>query len=214
MAEVKLNVETRKGVGTQAAKKLRAVDKIPGIFYIHGSKNIPITIDRTELHSIWGTEAGLLDIGFDGKAHKKGVIRDIQFDPVKGNPIHIDLMGIKMTERIKMSVQVHLVGTPEGVKTHGGILQHTLREIEVECLPSDIPPAIELDVSALNIGDNLQVSDIELENVVILTDADSVLATVSPPRVTETAVEAEEELEEGEEGAQPEVLSQKAEDEE
>ncbi len=211
MAEVTLNVETREGLGTQAAKKLRAVDKIPGIFYIHGSKNIPITIDRAELHSIWGAEAGLLDIVFDGKTHKKGVIRDIQFDPVKGNPIHVDLMGIKMTEKVKMTVQVHLVGTPEGVKTHGGILQHTLREIEVECLPSDIPAAIEMDVSALNIGDNLHVSDIHLEKVEILTDADSVLATVSPPRVAETPVEAEEEEEEG---AQPEVLSQKAEDEE
>ena len=213
MAEIQLDVETRENTGTQAAKKLRAVEKIPGIYYMRGSKNIPIAINRADLHGIWGTESGLLDIIFDGKTHKKAVIRDIQFDPVKGSPIHIDLMGIKMTEKIKMNVAVQLSGTPEGVKTQGGVLQHILREVEVECLPSDIPSSIDIDVTELNIGDNLHVSDLEVENVVIITDMASVIATVSAPRISEEPTEVEE-VEEVEEGAEPEVLSQKSEDEE
>ncbi|RLD14058.1 50S ribosomal protein L25 [candidate division KSB1 bacterium] len=214
MAEIQLNVETRENTGTQAAKKLRAAEKIPGIFYLRGSKNIPITINRADLHGIWGTESGLLDIIFDDKTHKKAVIRDIQYDPIKGSPIHIDLMGIKKGEKIKMNVAVQLIGTPEGVKTQGGILQHILREVEVECLPSEIPSSIDIDVSELNIGDNLHVSDLEAENVTIMTDMASVIAAVSAPRISEEPEEAEEVEEEEEEGAEPEVLSKKSEDEE
>lgn len=213
MAEIQLAVETRENAGTQAAKKLRAAEKIPGIYYMRGSKNIPISISRADLHGIWGTESGLLDIVFDGKTHKKAVIRDIQYDPVKGRPIHVDLMGIKMSEKIKMNAAVQLIGTPEGVKTQGGVLQHILREVEIECLPSDIPSSIDIDVSELNIGDNLHVSDLEVENVTILTDMSSVIAAVSAPRISEEPTETEE-LAEEEEGAEPEVLSQKAEDEE
>jgi large subunit ribosomal protein L25 len=213
MAEIQLNVETREGTGTQAAKKIRAVEKIPGIYYISGSKNIPIIIDRAELHSIWGTESGLLDITFDGKTRKKAVIRDIQYDPVRGFPIHIDLMGIKMTEKLKINVPVTLIGTPNGVKTDGGILQHIQREIEVECLPSDIPSSIDIDISELNIGDNIHVSDLNVENAEILTDQEAVIATVSAPRVVEETTVAETE-EETDESAEPEVLSQKSEDEE
>lgn len=213
MAEVQLNVETREGIGTQASRKIRAEKKIPGIYYIHGSKNIPVIIDRTELHSIWGSASGLLDIIFDGKTHRKAVIRDIQFDPIKGTPTHIDLLGIKMTEKLKTTVQIQLLGTPEGVKTHGGILQQIQREIEIECLPSDIPASIDIDISELNIGDNIHVSDLKVEKAVILTDEETVVATVSAPRVVEETT-AELEGEEGQESAEPEVLSQKAEDEE
>lgn len=213
MAEVQLNVETRESVGTQVAKKLRAAEKIPGIYYIHGSKNIPIIIDRAELHSIWGTESGLLDIIFDGKSHKNAVIRDIQYDPIKGFPIHIDLMGIKMTEKLTINVPVQLIGTPEGVKTDGGILQQVQREIEVECLPSDIPSSIDIDVSELLIGDTVHVSDLKVENAEILTDLEAVIATVSAPRIAEEPTVSEEE-EEAEGSAEPEVLSQKPDDEE
>ncbi len=208
MSDITLNVQTREGVGTQAVKKLRAQNLIPGIFYYHGSDNIPFVVDRAELHSIWGHESGLLEVVFDGTKSKKGVIRDIQFDPVKGKPIHLDVMGISMSEKIKVNVGISLVGTADGVKNHGGVLQQTLRELEVECLPSDIPEHIELDVTDLSINESLHVSDIKLENVEILSDESTVVATITPPRVTEEVIEME-----GEEAAEPEVISQKSEDE-
>jgi len=213
MTQVTLNVETREGKGTQAAKKLRAVDKIPGIFYIHGGKNIPISINRADLHAIWGSESGLLELVFDGKAHKQAVIRDIQFDPVKGRPIHIDLMGIKKGEKIKINVPVHLLGTAEGVKTHGGVMQLIQREVEVECLPSEIPTSIDYDVTDLEIGESIHVSDLVVENATIITDSEAVIASVIAPRIAEAAPVAEVEAEEEEE-AEPEVLAQKSEDEE
>lgn len=211
MSDLTLNVKTREGIGTQAARKLRAQNQIPGIFYFHGSDNIPFVVDRADLHAIWGHESGLLEIIFDGKNSKKGVIRDIQFDPVKGKPIHLDVMGISMSEKIKVNVGITLVGTPEGVKTHGGILQQTLRELEIECLPSDIPEHVELDVSELGLNESIQVSSIEIENVTILADESTVVATITPPRIVEEEVEEEEGEEEA---AEPEVLSQKSEEEE
>lgn len=211
MAEISLNVETREHVGTQAVKKLRAENKIPGIFYFHGSKNIAFTVDRAQLHSIWGHESSLLDVTFDGKKNEKCVIREIQFDPIKGTPIHIDLMGIEMTEKVKISVPVELIGEAVGVKNAGGVLQQIMREVEIECFPSDIPSSLELDISELEIGDNKHISDIEVENVEILEDSAKVVATVSAPRVL---AEEEEEVAEEEEELEPEVLAQKAEEEE
>ncbi|MBN1560752.1 50S ribosomal protein L25 [candidate division KSB1 bacterium] len=205
MSDITLNVETRAATGTQAAKKLRYQNKIPGIYYFHGSKNIPFVVERTELRSIWGHESGLIEIVLDGKERKKCIVREIQFDPVKGHPIHIDFLGIKMDEKITVHAPITLVGTSTGVKNNGGILQHVLREIEIECLPSDIPESIEIDVTPLEIGDSLSVSDLVSENYTILTDPSTVLVTVSAPRVIE--VEAEEKAEEG---VEPEVISQKA----
>ncbi len=214
MSDITLNVTTRESIGTQAVKKLRAQSQIPGIFYFHGSDNIPFVVDRAELHSIWGHESGLLELVFDGKDSKKGIIRDIQFDPVKGKPIHLDVMGIRMGEKLKVTVAISLIGTPEGVKTHGGVLQQTLRDVEVECLPSNIPEYIELDVSELDINQSLNISDIEVDDdLIIQADESTVVATVSPPRILED-VEAEEDEEGLEEAAEPEVLSQKSEEDE
>lgn len=209
MSEILLNVQTRDGVGTQVAKKLRKENKVPGIYYHHGAKNIPFYVDRKDLHAIWGHESALLDVVFDNNETKKCVVRDIQFDPIKGRPIHIDLMGIKMTEKIKVNIHIHLVGIPEGVKNSGGVLQHIMRDLEVECLPSDIPEKIEVDVSHLDIGDSLPLSVVNLENVTIHGDPEAIVATVSAPRVV-----AVEEPVEGEEGAEPEVIAQKAEESE
>jgi len=219
MSELTLNVETRKASGTQAVKKLRREEKIPGVFYFHGQENIQVAVDRKDLHSIWGHQAGLMKLIIDGKTDKMAIIRDIQFDPIKGKPIHIDFLGIKMDEKVKVSVALHLVGTPDGVKNQGGVLQQLFREIEIECLPGDIPEFIELDVTALNIHDSLHIKDLDVPNAEILHDEDTNIATVTPPRVTieeeeAAAAEAEGEIEEDDESAEPEVLSQKSEEEE
>ncbi|MBN1464606.1 50S ribosomal protein L25 [candidate division KSB1 bacterium] len=205
MSDITLNVETRQGTGTQMAKKLRSQNKIPGIYYFHGSKSIPLSLERTELRSIWGHESGLIEVIFDGKEHKKCVIRDIQFDPIKGTPIHVDFLGIKMTEKLTVRTPITLVGTSIGVKNNGGILQQVVRELEIECLPADIPDHIEIDVTALEIGDSISVSDIVPENYTILADPTTALVTVSAPRIIETEAEVAVE-----ETAEPEVITQRA----
>ena len=207
MSELNLNLETRKITGKEFARKLRREGKIPGIYYHHGEEPIPFSVDRKAVQAILGQESSLLDITFDGKETKKSVIREMQFDPITNQPIHVDLMGIKMTERLTVTVSVHLLGIPKGVKNDGGILQHLIRDIEIECLPSDIPDNIEIDVTALNIGDGLQVSTIELEKVKILNDEDQVIANVIAPRIVEEVVESEE----VEEGAEPEVVGKEEE---
>ena len=118
-------------------------------------------------------------------------------------------MGIKMTEKLSVTVPVHLIGTPEGVKTGGGVLQHQTREIEIECLPSDIPDSIEVDISALEIGDGAFVSDIKIENVEILSDSELVIANVVAPRLVEE--EVSEEVEE-EDGAEPGIVGKEDEE--
>ncbi len=211
--ELKLNVETREDTGTSAVRKLRREKKIPGVYYMHGQKNILVSIPRTELHGIWGHETTLLEIVFDGKDSKKAVIRDIQYDPIKGLPIHVDLMGIRMTEKLTLSVPVEIIGTSKGVKDSGGVLQQFLREAEIECLPADIPESIAVDVSELEIGDSIHLGDLDTGKFIFLSDPETLVVTVTPPRLVEEE-EEEEELEEGEEGAEPEVIGQKSEEEE
>lgn len=209
MAEITLNVETRAGVGTQAVKKMRRDGQVPGVYYFHGTQNIAFNLERQSLRAVWGHESTLLDVVFDGKEHKKCVIREIQFDPISGRPIHVDLMGIKMTEKLKVSVHVTLTGTPEGVRVGGGTLQQIMREVEVECLPADMPEAIVLDVTNLKLGEGLSISDIQIEKVTVLGDPDGVIVTVTAPRV-----EAEVEAPVSDVSAQPEVITRKAKEDE
>jgi large subunit ribosomal protein L25 len=211
MAEITLNVETRTGAGTQFVKKMRRDGQVPGVYYFHGKQNIPFFLERQSLRAVWGHESTLLDVVFDGNEHKKCVIREIQFDPISGRPIHVDLMGVKMTEKLKVSVHVLLTGVPEGVKVGGGTLQQIMREVEVECLPADLPEAIELDVTNLNIGDSLSISNIQIEKVAVLGDPDTVLVTIAAPRVE---VEPEVEAPVSDASAQPEVITRKAKEDE
>ena len=139
---------------------------------------------------------------------RKALIREIQRHPVAGLILHLDLQHISLTERITVEVPIVLIGTPIGVKDGGGILEHLLREVEVECLPTDIPSKLEVDVSALQIGDSLHVSDIKAERAEILTEADRAIAAVVPPTVLEEVKPAEEAV-----AAEPEVIGAKEEEE-
>jgi large subunit ribosomal protein L25 len=145
----------------------------------------------------------------DGKksAQKVVVVRDLQIDPIKDEFIHADLFEVAMDEEISVEVPVVLVGKPEGVKM-GGVLEQIAREVTVECLPGDIPQSIEVDVSRLEIGDSLHISDVSLDKVKVLVDPTTTIATVVPPTVEKVVVEGEveeamvaaEEAEEVEEG--------------
>lgn len=208
MAITSLNGEQRTDVGKSVARKLRAAGRIPAVYYGRGETPISLVVNAKEVDTLLKSASGanvIVDLQVAGAAaaDRKALIREIQRDPVQGNILHLDLQHISLTERITVEVPIELVGVPTGVKDGGGILEHLLREVEIECLPTDIPAHLEVDVSALNIGDTLHVSDIKAERVTILTEADRGIATVVPPTVLEEAKPAEEAV------AEPELVTKK-----
>ena len=220
MAIISLEAARREGVGKGAARKLRAGGRIPAVYYGRGEEAIPLEVDLKALEAVIHSAEGsnvIVDLKVPGAQAKdrKALIREIQRHPVEGSILHLDLQHISLTERITVEVPIVLIGTPTGVKDAGGILEHLLREVEVECLPTDIPSKLEVDVSALSIGDTLHVSDIKAERVEIKTESDRAIATVVPPTILEEpkpeevvapaepeliAKEKKEEVEEVEEG--------------
>ncbi len=210
MAELVLNIEHRKTVDKKNTKQLRRLGKVPGIYYIHGQESIPFAIDEKQLHNVIHTDTSVLNLKFDTGKKAKCVIREIQWHPIEDIPIHVDFMGIKLTERVQIDIPIHLIGNPVGVKQEGGVLQQIIRELAIESLPSDIPEHVEIDITHLNIGDAVRVDEIIIEKVKILTDPSQSIAIVRPPRViVEPTVEVEEE-----EIAEPEIVGQQKEGEE
>jgi large subunit ribosomal protein L25 len=207
MAEALLNLSVRQEIGKKSARRTRRTGAIPGIFYIRGQDSVPVTVDEKALRSVIISKANLVDLKFSNGRNEKCVIREIQWDPLSSRPLHVDLMGITLTEKIKVKVAVRLTGSPVGVK-EGGTLQTMLRELEIECLPLDIPETIPIDVSALKIHDAIHVSDLQLEKVRILNDPEHVVATVLPPKLEETPAAAAP----TEEKAEPEVIGRKKEE--
>ncbi len=213
MAMLSLKSARRSDVGKGVARKLRQAGRIPAVYYGRGEDPIPLIVGLRELEEVIGRAEGsnvIVDLKVEGDAgsDRKALIREIQRDPVAGVILHLDLQHISLTERIIVEVPIVLIGTPIGVKDGGGILEHLLREVEVECLPADIPSRLEVEVSALNIGDSLHVSDIKAERVVIKTDADRAIAAVVPPTILEEVKPAEEAA-----PAEPELVKEKKEEE-
>ena len=190
-----LTAEIREGVGKEKAKKLRTKGLIPAIFYGPRSQTIPLVIDYKELTKVLQTEAGEnvlidLDIRKGAQSDRKVVmVKDIQIDPLKRIALHTDFYEVTMDEMVTVEVPVHLIGKPEGTKV-GGILDQVRRVIEVQCLPGDIPKSIDIDVSALKIGDSIHIQDIQVEKAKIISETNFTIATVVPPVVEEKVVEA------------------------
>ncbi len=201
MAEADLHVELREKAGHRIAKTLRRNGRVPAIFYAPGEDSVPLSVDARELYRLVHTEVNILNVIFpDGKA-RKSILREIQRDPVTDTVIHVDIMGIRLTEKVRLMIPILLRGTPLGVK-EGGILEHLLREVEVEGLPLDIPEHIEVDVSGLDIGDVVTLESISVDKFRLVTESHHAVANVIHPRVVkeEVEVEAEEEaVVEGEE---------------
>ncbi len=207
MAEVLLNLSLRQEIGKKGARQMRRTGAIPGVFYIHGQDSIAVTVDEKALRTVIVSKANLVDLKFDNGRNEKCVIREVQWDPLTSRPLHVDLMGIKLTEKVRIKVAVRLVGSPVGVK-EGGTLQTMLRELEIECLPLDIPENIPIEVGGLKIQDTVHVGDIKLERVRILNDPGQVIVSVLPPKIEEApAAEAA-----AEEKAEPEVIGRKKEE--
>jgi large subunit ribosomal protein L25 len=190
-----LTAEIREGIGKEKAKKLRLKGLIPAIFYGPRSQTIPLVIESKELAKALQTEAGEnvlidLDIRKGAQSDRKVVmLKDIQIDPLQRVTLHTDFYEVTMDEMVTVEVPVHLVGKPEGTKV-GGIIEQVRRMIEVQCFPGDIPKSIDVDVSALKIGDSIHVQDITVEKAKIISDTNFTIATVVPPVVEEKVVEA------------------------
>jgi len=204
--ELKLQAQKRQEAGKGPARKARARGEVPGVMYGLGEPPVSLMIKKEDLHDAIGSEAGLnvlLDLQItDGK--EKGshlvMIKELQKHPFKEKLLHVDFLKVARDTKVTMKVPVALTGEEASVGLKaGGTLQHNLWEIEVECLPTEVPDHIFLDVSEAEIGDHVTVADIEMPpGVTLVTDTADVIYTILAPRLI---VEAEEEAAAGEEGA-------------
>ncbi len=213
MAVIALSGERRSDLGKGGARKARAQGRIPGIVYGHGEDPVPIVVDSRAFQLAVQHHKGgnaIVNLAVGG-GELTALIRDVQYDPVSHHILHLDFQHISLTESIEVKVGVHLNGLPAGVKDGGGVLEVILREIEVRCLPTAIPAALEYDVSGLGVGQSLHVRDLSAPGVTILSDPDATVATVVAPTVVEEAAPAEGAPVEG--AAEPEVITKGKKDE-
>jgi large subunit ribosomal protein L25 len=191
-----LEVELREGTGKGVARKLRAAGRIPGVLYGRGEPPQSVVLDPRALERVIATsDAGmntLIDLNIAGsrdRAERVVLVKELQRDPVRGAPLHVDFYQVDLTATIEVKVPIVLRGRPKGVELSGGILDQALRELDVECLPRAIPESITLDVSELEIGSSIHVRDLALpEGVVLRSDPDLSVASVITPKVEEEAV--------------------------
>ena len=194
--QANLQAASRTATGKGAARSLRRDGKVPGVIYGHGRQAEAVTIDKSALNKmLFGISAGttILDVAVDGRAPVKALIREIQRDSLRpAEIIHLDLYEVRSDEEITLAVPIRLIGIPDGVRNFGGVLDHVLRELEVEVLPSNIPDHVDLDVTALTIGHSLFVRDVKVENAKVLNDPDTPICTVVAPRTEEAPAVVEE----------------------
>jgi large subunit ribosomal protein L25 len=205
MATVNLTAQKREDLGNSVTKTNRKKGLIPGVFYFKNSPSIPISVKAAALNPfVYTSEVRIINLQIEGEQKSQNcILKDIQFDPVTDKPIHFDLLGISENEKITVEVPVKLIGTPIGVRD-GGVIQHILYSLEVECLPAHIPAHIDVDISKLAIGDSIVIGDLNIENVEIFGAKDATLVAVVPPAVeSKETPTAETETTE----AEPEVIS-------
>lgn len=194
--QANLQAATRSDTGKGAARSLRRQGKVPGVIYGHNRAPEALAIDTAALNKMLvGVSAGttVFDVVVDGRPAVKALIREIQRDSVRPAEIlHLDLYEVRADEKVTLSVPIQLTGIPDGVRNFGGVLDHVLRELEIEVLPVDIPERVELDVTALTIGHSLFVRDLKVEKAEILNDPDTPVCTVVAPRAEEAPAPVEE----------------------
>jgi large subunit ribosomal protein L25 len=218
MAEIfDVEAEARETFGKNAARRLRHSGRIPAVVYGGGGPAVSVTVDPKEIVRILRSEAGhnaIFTLQIPEKAPARVMLRDWQWEPIKGDLMHVDMVRIARDEKLRVRIPVRIMGEAQGVKVQGGVLEFILREVEVECLPYDIPEHINLDVTDLVIGRQLRVSDLPVAaSVKVLADPGRVVAHVVPPK-TEAAPAAEV-AEVVETPAEPELIrKRKAEEEE
>lgn len=193
-----MEADKRSAAGKGAARKLRAQGLIPAVLYAKGHST-PLTLVKKDVVKILRSEAAEhslinLNVTFDGsKKEHTTIIKDYQLDPVRSALLHVDFMEVEMDKAIEVSIPIHITHEPVGIKK-GGLMELKTREILIECLPSQIPAAIEIDASSIDIGDAFTVENLEpAEGIKVLTAPDVAILTVTAKHVKEEEGEAEEE---------------------
>ena len=198
----RLTAQARTTSGKGAARQLRRSGRLPAVVYGRREEAESLALDTHELSRLLSrihAATTVIDLEVDGGKPRPVLIREIQRHPFRPELLHVDFFEIRSDVKIRVQVPIHLLGTAVGVEM-GGILQQHRHEMEVECLPGEIPPGFEVDISGLDIGDAIHISDVDAGGVTVLGDMDETLCTIVPP-----AAEEVEEVEEVEEGAEEEA---------
>ena len=209
MKSIQVSAEVRSGFGKNAARQLRMQGRIPAVLYGQQEAALSLSVDPKDLLAILHSAAGhntILSLDVKDQGSTSVILKEWQLDPIKETLLHADFLRIAMDNALQVSVPVLPLGVAKGVKDQGGIFEFVLRQLEVECLPADIPEHFTADISDLEIGSNLRVADLTVDpKVKVLSDLDLVVAHVVAPK--EEAVEAEEVAEPGlGEEEEPEVI--------
>ena len=188
MATASLNANPRTEKGKGVARKLRAAGQVPGVIYGHGREPQPLTINAREFDRLAERvriTSTVIELALDGRTART-LVRELQRDPIRRTVLHVDFQELVAGEKVNVSVPLRFIGTAEGVKTGGGILEEVMHQIEVRVDPSNIPDHIDVDVTALTIGHGLHIRDLTLPpGVEVLDEPDNTVATVTPPKAEE-----------------------------
>jgi large subunit ribosomal protein L25 len=222
MENITLKADIRDEIGKEAGSRLRKSGTIPAIVYKRAEKAVSIAVDKKDLFSVLHTSAGenvIITLEVSSRENSKTpaagktvIIKEVQYHPIKGEVLHVDFQEISLTEKITVEIPLETKGEPIGVKSDGGILDHPIKELSIECLPTDIPEKIYVNVENLKIGDAIRVRELIIPaNVTVLDDPEQTVVSVVPPEAEEVVSE-EEVLTES--SAEPEVIKQKKPEEE
>ncbi len=204
MHEITLQAQVRTQMGKHS-RSLRRQGEVPGVYYVHGESNIPISVLEKSLRPlIYTSETHIINLKLNQGGDKSCILRDIQFDPVTDRPLHFDLQGLRADEKINIEVPIIITGgTPVGVRD-GGIIQHITHRLKISCLPKDIPEHIEVNAEELKMNHFIHVRDLKIENVTIMENPDNSIVGVVPPTIEKEPVVAEAVAETP---AEPEVIA-------
>jgi len=204
-----LEAQPREAGTKNHARRVRREGKIPAVIYGAGKESLPISVDPRQVTRILNSETGhntIFDLALTGGERSKAMIVDWQYEPIKGKLLHIDLKRIALDKVLRVSVPIFLVGEAAGVKQEGGIMEQMLRELEIECLPGDIPSHIDADVSQLTFGKVLRVAELShSDKIKVLTDANQPVAHVTSVK-EEVVATPEATAAEAAAPAEPEVI--------
>jgi large subunit ribosomal protein L25 len=205
MEKTVLKASERKDFTKSGTRKNRKEGNIPGVFYSKNNKPLHINVaDRAINPLVYTSKTHLISLMLEGHDEYECIIKDVQFDPVTDRVIHFDLLGLTKGEKIKLEIPIQLVGSPVGVK-EGGIIQHVMHKVEVECLPRNIPEHITIDISGLKLNDSVHISDLKYDDIEFTDSQDSLIVQVTHAKIKEEAAPAAEAV--VEETAEPEVIA-------
>ncbi len=210
--DAKIVLKSRETSGSAHARRLRRDGWVPGVIYSDGGLARRVSLPKHEFEQVLrhhSSEHVMINIQVDSGAEEPVLVKDVQHNALNGGVVHVDLQHVDMNRKIRVEVPVELIGEAEGVKNQGGVLDHLLHFIDIECLPGDIPETVDVDVSALKIGDMITVKDLVIDRskYTLIADEETGVALVAVPKVAEEPAAAEGAA------AEPEVLREKKKDE-